>query len=156
MAKTWTEQWVWNKHGFVVTQIEREAFVEVLLAAQQAPSTPGLAAAIDTMTEALRLHDVEAVIEKGRQARRAEAERIARGTPITHVRIRITKTWRGKTGKVFPRGTVLDVERSVHADWDLATGEWTPEVRYTYYPEPANAQGGRFGYAIDGSDAVEI
>lgn len=150
------------KKGFVTSQIERDAFAAVIEAAEEGlgervPSEADNLAesGLVVMKLALAAYDMEAEAERGRQERREAAEKVARETPQTPARIRITKRLAFKSGTVLPKGMTLDVTRAVHAEWDPDTGEWAPEVSYSYTLERSKS-GGSFGLAIPASHAVEV
>lgn len=164
MGQNWNDRVFLNRVGTVISAVERDGFANVIEAARagvgELPSgheafEASVMAALDVMEKALAEHDAEALIEKGRQERRAEAERIARETPVTNVRIRITKRYPFKGGHVMERGEEYDVERRISAEYDVNTREWTPEVMYSYYP-PNQKGPGRHGYAIGADGAREI
>lgn len=152
------EVWL-PKSGFVTSQVERDSFAAVLDAARStkgAFTNEALAQGIATMEKALAEYDVVAGAERGRKERQAEAERIARETPVSTVRIRIIKRLVFKGGHVMQRGEEYTVERRGSTDWDPETGETTAVIAYSYFPGPPNDKGGRSGYHIDAEYAQEI
>lgn len=159
-----SEVWL-PKRGYVTTQIERDALDAIIESVEQAlgdrpyfenDNLPVLAErGLAIMREALAEYDEEAVIETGRQERRAAAEQVARETPQVAVRIRITKRISFKGGAVLTKGTVLDVVRSVRAEYDVDTRDWASEVSYSYV-QSRSLSGGSIGLSIPADYATEV